>query len=230
MSRLTLTKIYSHKTSLSRLGLGTLMLLRIYICVVRPKSFYLFATIHFSLQLTPCPFPSISSHLISPLIRALEPHICFICHCHSPVLFFVCVWVTRGVRGTLFVCYCTFITASPTSVSVVVFIAAFKCRAMNIDGRLNKRWTTKRVTSFFPLLLALFAPFQERSLKPQKTQRNKLSTWAPIKREKAYHTTWIKPKFRQGTRSNHCLPTMVWQFLPWLVLPGKAFKFSFVCC
>lgn len=57
MSRLTLTKIYSHKTSLSLPGLGTLMLLRIYICVVRPKSFYLFATIHFSSQLTPCPFP-----------------------------------------------------------------------------------------------------------------------------------------------------------------------------
>lgn len=122
MSRLTLTKIYSHKTSLSRLGLGTLMLLRIYICVVRPKSFYLFATIHFSSQLTRCPIPSISSHLISPLIRALEPHICFICHCHLPVLFFVCVWVTRGVRGTLFVCYCTFITASPTSVSLLFLL------------------------------------------------------------------------------------------------------------
>lgn len=57
MSRLTLTKIYSHKTSLSLPGLGTLMLLRIYICVVRPKSFYLFATIHFSSQLTPRPCP-----------------------------------------------------------------------------------------------------------------------------------------------------------------------------
>lgn len=201
MSRPTSTKIYSHITSLFLPGLSTLMLLRIYIYVVRPKSFYLFATIHLSSQLTPYPSPFIprlfqhSSHTYVLYAVPFANIVLLVC---------VCVCLAGGSAGHVICLLLYFHYGFPDFCIVVVFIAAFKCRGMNIDGRLNKRWTTKSVTSFFLLLLALFCAFP-RSLKPQKNPKEWTLNLAPNKERKNISQNLNKTKV-PATNTKQSLP------------------------